>query len=72
MLGKMRVLYIVTRLDDFDKSWQQICFAKEPQIIGNFLCKNCFGYFWGNFWKNWATFSATSGHTVVLPTYQQL
>ena len=34
--------------------------AKEAQMIGNFLgyfekkslvCKNCIGYFWGNYWK---------------------
>ena len=56
----------------FESSWQQNIYQKSPndwqQLFGLFwktslLSKNCIGYFLGNFWKNWASFSPTSGHT---------
>ena len=31
----------------------------------HYLSKNNRGHFLGNFWKNWATFIPTSGHSVV-------
>ena len=41
----------------------------DSRLFGPFrktslLCKNCLGYLRPTFWKNWATFSPTSGHTV--------
>ena len=59
------ILPKVTRLGDFWKFWLTNLLTKVAQIFGKFLCyfeshhlfsKNCGSYFFGNYWKFWATF----------------